>query len=139
MPDTGDHGSDGAAPPVSARCSFCLESEGHACNLFAGLSSAEAETGYICDECAQLFAFLLAEEKPIDEATRQLLAEKIDQRLESLPDRDREIIKLRLGATDGYRHTLDEVSRRFELTVKCVVEIERRAMMLVQSQNRSER
>jgi RNA polymerase primary sigma factor len=139
MPDRGDHGSDGAAPPVSARCSICLEREGHACNLFAGLSSAEAETGYICDEYAQIFAFLLAEHKPIGDALRQLLAEKIDQRLESLPDRDREIIKLRLGVTDGYAHTLDEVSRRFELTLERVVEIERRAMMSVQSQNRSER
>jgi DNA-directed RNA polymerase sigma subunit (sigma70/sigma32) len=139
MPDRGDHGSDGAPPAVPPRCSICREREGHACNLFAGLSSAEAETECICDECAQLFAFLLAESKPIDEALRQLLAEKIDQRLESLPDRDREIIKLRLGATDGYGHTIDEVSRRLELTVKRVVEIERRAMMLVQSQNRLER
>jgi RNA polymerase primary sigma factor len=85
-----------------------------------------------------LFTFLLAEEKPIDEAARQLLAEKIDQPLACLPDCEREIIKLRLGVTDGYGHTLDEVSRRFELTLKRVVGIERRAMMLVQSQNRSE-
>jgi DNA-directed RNA polymerase sigma subunit (sigma70/sigma32) len=53
-------------------------------------------------EYVQFFGFLVAESKPIDEAARQLLAEKIDQRLESLPDREREIVRLRLGMADGY-------------------------------------
>jgi DNA-directed RNA polymerase sigma subunit (sigma70/sigma32) len=106
-------------------------------NLFAGVSSTDATTAYICDECVRFFAFLLAEEKPIDEAERQLLAEKIDQRLESLPDREREIIKFRFGLADCDSHTLNEVCRQFELPLEGVLEIEHRAVKILQSQNRS--
>ena len=73
-----------------------------------------------------------------DEATRQLLAEKIDQRLKCLPDREREIIRFRFGVVDGDSHRLDEVCQRFDLRLECVREISACAVKILQSQNRSE-
>jgi DNA-directed RNA polymerase sigma subunit (sigma70/sigma32) len=56
-----------------------------------------------------------------------MLKEKIDEVLKSLTYREREIIKLRYGLGDGYKYTLEELSRIFKVTRERVRQIEARA------------
>ena len=45
-----------------------------------------------------------------------MLKERIDSILKTLSYREREIISLRYGLSDGYTYTLEEVGRIFRIT-----------------------
>ena len=59
---------------------------------------------------------------------RDLLSTRINEVLQALTDREREIIKLRYGLTDGSIHTLEEVGRIFSVTRESVRQIEAKAV-----------
>jgi RNA polymerase primary sigma factor len=69
-----------------------------------------------------------AAESPINAAPQEMLKEKIDQVLETLTYREREIIKLRYGLGDGYTYTLEEVGRIFKLSRERIRQIEAEAV-----------
>jgi RNA polymerase primary sigma factor len=64
---------------------------------------------------------------PEREAHRELLREKIEKVLNTLTHREREILRLRFGLTDGYPYTLEEVGRIFHVTRERVRQIEAKA------------
>ncbi len=66
--------------------------------------------------------------RPDSEAHKELLREKIDRVLKTLTHREREIIRLRYGLTDGYPYTLEEVGRIFHVTRERVRQIEAKAV-----------
>ncbi len=76
-------------------------------------------------------------ESPIVAATQEMLKEKIDDVLETLTYREREIIKLRYGIGDGYTYTLEEVGRIFKVTRERVRQIEAKAIRKLQHPIRS--
>ncbi|MFM7245358.1 MAG: sigma-70 family RNA polymerase sigma factor, partial [Planctomycetaceae bacterium] len=61
---------------------------------------------------------------PTLSTTHGLLRDKIDSLLKTLTYREREIIRLRYGLTDGYTYTLEEVGRIFRVTRERVRQIE---------------
>ena len=61
---------------------------------------------------------------PIDAASFILLQEQIDGVLNSLNGREKEIIRLRFGLTDGNSRTLEEVGREFGVTRERIRQIE---------------
>jgi DNA-directed RNA polymerase sigma subunit (sigma70/sigma32) len=63
-----------------------------------------------------------------DTSRNTFLATKIEEMLDTLPFREREIIKLRYGVGDGYTYTLEEVGRIFRLSGDNVQEIEAKAL-----------
>jgi RNA polymerase primary sigma factor len=65
---------------------------------------------------------------PIDSAAREMLREQVQHALESLSDREREVLELRFGLRDGKEHTLEEVSRYFNVTRERVRQIEAKAL-----------
>ena len=69
-----------------------------------------------------------AAEHPIDPVTPESLVQKIDQVLQTLTPREREIVKLRYGLGDGYTYTLEQVGQIFDLPCEHVREIEARAV-----------
>ena len=71
-------------------------------------------------------------ESPTDLASREMLKSKIDEVLESLTYREREIIKLRYGLGHGYTYTLEEVGRIFRVTRERVRQIEAKAIRKLQ-------
>ena len=76
-------------------------------------------------------------ESPIAAATHEMLKEKIDDVLDTLTYREREIIKLRYGIGDGYTYTLEEVGRIFKVTRERVRQIEAKAIRKLQHPIRS--
>jgi RNA polymerase primary sigma factor len=67
-------------------------------------------------------------ESPVQAAGHEMLRERINDVLNTLTFREREIIKLRYGIGDGYTYTLEEVGRIFRVTRERVRQIEAKAV-----------
>ena len=65
-------------------------------------------------------------------ASQEMLKERIEDVLQTLTYREREIIKLRYGIGDGYTYTLEEVGRIFKVTRERVRQIEAKAVRKLQ-------
>lgn len=74
---------------------------------------------------------------PALSATHELLKDKITSLLKTLTYREREIIRLRYGLSDGYMYTLEEVGRIFRVTRERVRQIEAKAVKKLQHPVRS--
>lgn len=69
-----------------------------------------------------------AAENPYDIAATALLREKIIQVLNSLTEREREVLIYRFGLKDGYSRTLEEVGKLFNVTRERIRQIEAKAL-----------
>jgi len=76
---------------------------------------------------------------PHDEATRDMLKEKLNSVLQTLTYREREILKLRYGLGDGYPYTLEQVGLIFRVTRERVRQIEAKAFDKLQDPRRRRR
>ena len=74
---------------------------------------------------------------PMDAAAREMLREQVQRALESLSDRERDVLELRFGLRDGREHTLEEVSRYFDVTRERVRQIEAKALRKLRHPARS--
>jgi RNA polymerase primary sigma factor len=71
-------------------------------------------------------------ESPVTAASAEMLKDKIEQVLDTLTHREREIIKLRYGIGNGFTYTLEEVGKIFEVTRERVRQIEAKAIRKLQ-------
>jgi RNA polymerase primary sigma factor len=67
-------------------------------------------------------------ENPSDMTAIVLLKEKIKDVLETLTDRERQVLEQRFGLVDGYSRTLEEVGRQFRVTRERIRQIEAKAL-----------
>jgi len=77
------------------------------------------------------------EEDPLHETHQAALKSRIEEAMEHLNYREREILKLRYGLADGYSYTLEEVGRIFAVTRERVRQIESKAVRKLQQPYRS--
>lgn len=77
------------------------------------------------------------EDDPLAETNRHALKDRIEQAMEHLNYREREILKLRYGLADGYSYTLEEVGRIFSVTRERVRQIESKAVRKLQQPYRA--
>ena len=91
------------------------------------------------EDSSQLGDFIEDEDapSPIDAAARQMLREQIQHALEGLLDRERQVLELRFGLMDGKDHTLEEVSRYFNVTRERIRQIEAKALRKLRHPARS--
>ncbi len=57
-----------------------------------------------------------------------MMREQVNHALESLTEREREVLQLRFGLKDGKDNALDEVSRYFDVTRERIRQIEAKAL-----------
>lgn len=69
---------------------------------------------------------------PLLEMSQQMLKTRVDEALQHLNYREREIIRLRYGLVDGYAYTLEEVGKIFSVTRERVRQIEAKAVRKLQ-------
>lgn len=74
---------------------------------------------------------------PMDVAAREMLREQVQHVLASLSEREREVLELRFGLKDGKEHTLEEVSRYFDVTRERIRQIEAKALRKMRHPARS--
>ena len=77
--------------------------------------------------------------RPADSATFSMLREELANALESLTERERQVVKLRFGLEDGRARTLEEVGREFNVTRERIRQIEAKALRKLRHPSRSKR
>ncbi len=66
--------------------------------------------------------------EPIEEVILEDLRESVQRSLDTLTEREREVLEMRFGLTDGINHSLEEISERFGLTRERIRQIESTAL-----------
>jgi RNA polymerase primary sigma factor len=77
------------------------------------------------------------DDDPLYETNQQTLKQQIQEAMQTLNYREREILKLRYGLADGYAYTLEEVGKIFQVTRERVRQIESKAVKKLQHPQRS--
>ncbi len=75
---------------------------------------------------------------PVDAASFILLQEQLDSVLHTLSEREKKVIQLRFGLTDGHPRTLEEVGREFGVTRERIRQIESKTMSKLRHPSRSQ-
>jgi len=70
----------------------------------------------------------LTSENPFEVTEGHLLKERLRDILNTLTDRERQVVDFRFGLTDGYSRTLEEVGRLFNVTRERIRQIEAKAL-----------
>jgi RNA polymerase primary sigma factor len=76
---------------------------------------------------------------PIDAASFILLQEQLDAILHSLSEREKKVIQLRFGLTDGHPRTLEEVGQEFGVTRERIRQIESKTLSKLRHPSRSQK
>ncbi len=76
---------------------------------------------------------------PADSAAFSMLREELSTALESLTERERQVVRLRFGLEDGRARTLEEVGREFNVTRERIRQIEAKALRKLRHPSRSKR
>ena len=74
---------------------------------------------------------------PADAASTLVLREQLEAVLDTLTDRERDVLKLRFGLDDGYQRTLEEVGHIFKVTRERIRQIEAKALKKLKHPSRS--
>ncbi len=75
--------------------------------------------------------------EPLDAASLEMLREQVQHALTALSERERQVLELRFGLVDGKDHTLEEVSRYFNVTRERIRQIEAKALRKLRHPTRS--
>jgi RNA polymerase primary sigma factor len=91
------------------------------------------------EESSQLGDFIEDDEalEPMDAAAKEMLREQVQNALAALSERERQVLELRFGLIDGKDHTLEEVSRYFNVTRERIRQIEAKALRKLRHPTRS--
>ncbi len=73
---------------------------------------------------------------PAESANLGILRVKIEEALNNLTDRERDVLKMRFGLDDGCSRTLEEVGRHFDVTRERIRQIEKKALKKMQNPRR---
>ncbi len=76
---------------------------------------------------------------PEEYATNEILKEEIKAVLETLQEREQEVLELRFGLVDGTSHTLEEVGKKFNVTRERIRQIEAKALRKLRHPSRAKK
>lgn len=88
------------------------------------------------------FADIIADRaavSPEAAAEQAIIRQKLEEILDSLSPRNRDILRMRFGFEDGYVRTLEEVGRRFKVTRERIRQIEQKALKKLRHPSRRKR
>ncbi len=91
--------------------------------------SLETPVGDGDDEKSTLGDFVSDDKilSPDQESSRRIIGDQVREILNDLPEKERKILELRHGLTDGIQHTLEEVGKKFGVTRERIRQIEAKA------------
>jgi len=90
------------------------------------------------EEDSRLGDFIEADgETPEDEVSKSLLREDLEDVLDTLSPRERDVLRLRYGLEDGRMKTLEEIGQIFNVTRERIRQIEAKALRKLRHPNRN--
>jgi RNA polymerase primary sigma factor len=90
------------------------------------------------EEDSRLGDFIEADgETPEDEVSKSLLREDLENVLDTLSPRERDVLRLRYGLDDGRMKTLEEIGQIFNVTRERIRQIEAKALRKLRHPNRN--
>ncbi len=90
------------------------------------------------EEDSRLGDFIEADgETPEDEVSKNLLREDLENVLDTLSPRERDVLRLRYGLDDGRMKTLEEIGQIFNVTRERIRQIEAKALRKLRHPNRN--
>jgi len=124
-----DLGREPMAEEIAAEMGVSLAKVRHIQKISQETISLEAPVGE--DEEDSTLGEFIQDEKsvtPAQDAARRLLKDRFKEILADLTPRERKILDMRFGLTDGITHTLEEVGREFGVTRERIRQIEAKAL-----------
>lgn len=76
---------------------------------------------------------------PLDVAFSSMLRDELLEVLNTLGERERNVLKLRFGLVDGKQRTLEEVGKQFDVTRERIRQIESKAIRKLKHPNMSKK
>ena len=124
-------------PELQMRWDKATKKVAHILNVAEEPISLEVPVGG--DESSQLGDFIEDEEaiSPADAAAHEMLREQMQSALTNLSERESLVLKLRFGLDNNREHTLEEVSREFDVTRERIRQIEAKALRKLRHPSRS--
>ena len=81
----------------------------------------------------------LGADAPADVATRMMLAAAVEEALDELSEREKEVVRMRFGLIDGQARTLEEVGKEFGVTRERIRQIEAKTLAKLRHPQRSQK
>ena len=78
-------------------------------------------------------------DNPASKTSYTLLQELINEVLDTLPEKEQKVLRMRFGLDDGYSHTLEEVGYVFNVTRERIRQIEAKALRRLKHPTRSKK
>lgn len=103
--------------------------------------SLENPVGSDDDEKSTLGDFIADDKLPTPDkdTSERILSEQLQDILDDLSDKERKILEMRHGLTDGVYHTLEEVGKEFGVTRERIRQIEAKALEKIRSHDKARR
>ena len=104
--------------------------------------SLEIPVGDDSDNSKSTLGDFIADDKimtPDQDSARRILSDQVREILEELSPKERKILEMRHGLTDGITHTLEEVGREFGVTRERIRQIEAKAHEKMRNNEKVER
>jgi len=101
--------------------------------------SLENPVGSDDDEKSTLGDFIPDDKipSPVQESSERILTEQVHAILSDLSPKERKILEMRHGLTDGIYHTLEEVGREFGVTRERIRQIEAKALAKIRTHDKA--
>ena len=121
---TQEYGRKPKSKEIAKRMRMTMKKVSEISEVATKISSLDAPIG---DDGTGQFMDLIEDEStssPMDNITETLRRERVDSLLERMNERERRILDLRFGLSDGTTHTLGETAKYFGITRERVRQIE---------------
>lgn len=124
---------------LAQRCGLSVEKVREIMHIAQDPLSLDSPVGE--DEDASLSDFIEDQsfQAPQDAAARMMLHDTIDEALEGLDPRERDLLRLRFGLDDGQPRTLEELGREFGVTRERIRQIETRTLNKLRNPQRNQK
>jgi RNA polymerase primary sigma factor len=130
-----DLGRDPTPEELAAEMGEEIDKIHHIIKISQETISLETSVGDDDDDDSSLSDFIedVKNVSPSQAAGVQMLKEYIIEALKDLSPRERKILEMRFGLTDGVTHTLEEVGKEFDVTRERIRQIEAKALEKIQT------
>ncbi len=132
-----DRGEEPSIDELAKELNLPVEKVQEVMRIAQDTVSLEAPVGE--EEDSNLGDFIPDEDAPapIDTAMKAVFKDELNKALNTLPEREREVLKFRYGVGYDRAHTLEEVGRQFRVTRERIRQIEAKALRRLRSQSKS--